>query len=320
MLSNVSFKIKMYTVTKFLYDKFPWVYRLRQSLDKIVESVVLSIDKLYYAKREFRRVFHRRMDLVHPKNLVEKFYWIERNADLSLISKCSDKERVRDFVKERGCGEILNTLYGRWDNPEEIDFNTLPQCFILKPNNGSGDTVIVKDKDLVSESDIIAYLRRVIDNRYGLHNAQNHYRLIKPSIIAEKLLPVENAPCGSSLVDYKVWCFNGVPKYVLVIYDRTKEHASIALFNTDWKPLPQYLKPTNHLNYRPDIQIHPPKSLSKMLSYASILSKGFPEVRVDFYEVSNNPIFGEMTFTTGYGYFTDEFYNHLGDLTDLSIL
>ena len=310
----------MYAFSRYIYNKFPLVYRLRKSLDALVESVVLKFDRLFYAKREFKRVFGRRINLKDPRNLIEKFYWLECNADLSLMARCADKYAVRDFVTERGCGEILNTLYAKWDQPEEIDLSVLPDSFILKTNNGSGDSMIVRDKGVADEDRIRTYFRQQYDKKYGKRNAQFHYCLINPCIIAEKLIVPEYTPLGDSLVDYKVWCFDGIPKYVFVCYDRTKEKLGYALYDTDWNLLTQYLRPDHHFQYHPDIHIRRPESFNRMLEYASTLSKGFPQVRVDFYEVDSRPVFGEMTFSTGYGYFTDDFYDHLGDLTDLSIL
>ena len=310
----------MYAFTKYLCDHFPFFSRFRKALNDAVENVILSIDPLFFAKREFRNVFKRDMNLKSPRNVVEKFYWIECNADLSLISRCADKEAVRGFVEERGCGELLNTLYAKWDSPDDISFDILPESFILKSNNGSGDALIVNDKSKMDENQVREYFALQLKKNYGKHNAQLHYCQIKPCIIAEKLLPVGNVPCGDSLVDYKVWCFDGKPTYFFVVYNRTKEQAYISLFDTDWNECPEFIKPDRHYKFHPEIKIPRPESLSEMLKAASLLSKGFPEVRVDFYEVDGKPVFGEMTFTSAYTYFTDDFYTLLGDMTDLSIL
>ena len=307
----------MYAFSRYIYDKFPPIYRLRKFLDALAESVALKFDRLFYAKREFKHVFGRKINLKNPRNLIEKFYWLECNADLSLMTRCADKYAVRGFVTERGCGEILNTLYAKWDQPEEIDLSVLPDSFILKTNNGSGDSMIVRDKGEADDDRIRSYFRQQYDKKYGRRNAQFHYCMIEPCIIAEKLLAPENTSLGASLVDYKVWCFDGTAKYILVIFNRQKDNMSIALYDTGWNPLPQFLNPSSHYQYHPEIEVPEPESLDEMLKYASVLSEGFPEVRVDFYEVEGKPVFGEMTFTTGYGYFTDEFYDILGDLTKL---
>ena len=295
------------------------IKELKQILHKIYFEVILFLDNFHSAKREFKSVFGRKIDLKNPKNLIEKFYWLEKNTDLSLMTKCADKYACREFVEERGCGEILNELYAKWDMPEEIDFDILPDSFILKINNGSGDVTIVEDKTKVDKQSIIEHFKELYKVPYGRYNAQFHYWGIKPCIIAEKLLPIENIPYSCSIIDYKIWCFDGKPECIWVAYNRSKEHVYMDLFDTEWNSMPHNMKSIPHYQYHPENVIPKPVSLDEMLRYASVLSKGFPEVRVDFYEIGGKVVFGEMTFTSGYGYFTPEYYEYLGDKTDLSI-
>lgn len=277
----------------------------------------MFFDKFYYAKKQFKAIFGRKMNLENPSNLIEKFYWLEKNEDLSLMTKCADKYEVRKFVEERGCGEILNELYVKWDTPDDIDFSVLPDSFILKINNGSGDVTIVRDKNKEDRQAIVDHFKTLYKEKYGRYNAQFHYLGIKPCIIAEKLLPIEDIPYSCSIIDYKVWCFDGTPECIWVAYDRSKKHVYMDLFDTEWNSIPQNLKSIPHYQYHPENVIPKPVSLDEMLRYASVLSKGFPEVRVDFYEIGGKVIFGEMTFTSGYGYFTPEYYEYLGSKVNL---
>ncbi|WP_221658063.1 ATP-grasp fold amidoligase family protein [Bacteroides salyersiae] len=304
---------------RHLYESIPGVQWLWNAINIIVGEIMLPFDKLYFAKKEFKKAFGRPMNVITPKNLVEKFYWLELNTDLSMLTRCADKYAVRDYVKERGCGEILNELYAKWDNPEDIVFDELPDSFILKTNNGSGDVTIISDKKKASLEDIKIHFKRLFKERYGEKNAQYHYIGIRPCIIAEKLLPLENISFSCSIIDYKIWCFNGIPECIWVAYNRKKDHVYMDLFDTDWNAIPQKMKSNTHYQYHPEIIIPKPDSLGEMLKYASILSEGFPEVRVDFYEIGGKVIFGEMTFTSGYGYFTDDFYDYLGSKTILPI-
>lgn len=283
---------------------------------RFLNWIRLKYDPLYFCKKDFRRYFKREINLVRPRNLVEKYFWLELNTDLSLMSLCADKYRVREFVTNRGCGDTLNELYGKWDSADCIDWDRLPPNFILKVNHGSGDVIIVNDKSQINKKEISEYLDSLLKRKYGQINAQYHYTLIKPCIIAEKLLH-NDCQFSSSLIDYKIWCFNGEPKYIWVAYDRKRNSLKMDLFNLGWESLPQYLVSSNHYFYDPSNKIPKPQNLDQMLDVASKLSKGFPEVRVDLYSVSNKVYFGELTFTSGYGYFTDEFYNHLGALTKL---
>mgnify|MGYP004651579891 CR=1 FL=1 len=305
---------------KSIYNKTKWLKSIKRAYDQKVVEKRLEKDPLFFAKREFQAVFGREMDLDNPTNLIEKFYWLELNADLSQMSRCADKFAVRGFVEEKGCSEILNTLYKKWDTPEEIDFSVLPQSFILKINNGSGDVTIVTDKSQANRDEIVEHFRKLFKTKYGVYNAQFHYQDIKPCIIAEKLLPVENIPYSCSIIDYKIWCFNGVPECIWVAYDRKGEHVYMDLFDTGWNSMPQHMNSIPHYQYHPENVIPRPVSLDDMLKYAAILSQGFPEVRVDFYEIGGKVVFGEMTFTSGYGFYTKEYYEYLGSKTDLSIV
>lgn len=213
-------------------------------------------------------------------------------------------------------------LLGRWDKSDEIDFNSLPQRFILKTNNGCAQCVIVdksKDNDF---NRIRLMFAQWLQIPYGWSGAQLHYTRIRPCIIAEELLQQseeERRISPSSLIDYKVWCFNGRPQCIWVAYNRRMgKYVDMALYNTSWIPMPQFLKSNSIEQYRLDISIPKPKCLDLMLELASKLSAPFPEVRVDFYIIDANPVVGEMTFTSGYGYFTDEYYNYLGGLIDLN--
>ena len=138
--------------------------------------------------------------------------------------------------------------------------------------------------------------------------------------MAEELLDCSKQPIkSSSLIDYKVWCFNGCPYCVFVLLNRMKKNVEIALYDTDWNPINEKLKYSSH--YRPTSQNIPrPKSLHRMLQYSSILSFDLPQSRIDFYEVDGKPYFGEITMTSAGGfmdYFTEDYLNELGDLVKL---
>lgn len=138
--------------------------------------------------------------------------------------------------------------------------------------------------------------------------------------MAEELLDCTKQPIkSSSLVDYKVWCFNGCPYCVFVLLNRTKKNVEIALYDTDWNPMNEKLKYSSH--YRPASQNLPrPKSLHRMLQYSSILASDLPQSRIDFYEVDGKPYFGEITMTSAGGfmdYFTEDYLNEMGELVKL---
>lgn len=226
-------------------------------------------------------------------------------------AKLADKFSVREYVKERGCEEILVPLLGHWNSIDNIDFNLLPKSFVLKCNNGSGDAIVVNDKNEIDIENVKRSIRNFYARRFGLDSAEPHYLKIKPCIIAEKNIALPE----KSLIDYKIWCFNGKPFCIFTVSNRDlKKHtADYNLYSLNWDDLSRkYLSDP----YKNDIYVPKPPNFTQMLEYAQCLSKNFPEVRVDFYNIDGKIFFGEMTFTSLCGrmkYFTPEYLKIMGD-------
>ena len=257
----------------------------------------------------------------NPVDLAEKTYWLELNTDTSEWTKCADKFLVRDYVKECGFGENLTKLYGKWDNANEIDWSKLPNQFVIKTNHSCGTVIVVKDKSKLNIKKTIKTLNQWLKIPYGYSGGQVHYISIKPCIIAEEMLipsDEDRKLSPNSLVDYKFWCFGGHVESVWVAYDRKhNEGVNMKLFDTNWNELQDDLISIDYYTYK-ETTIPRPKCLEQMIEMASRLSRPFPEVRVDLYVINDKPYFGELTFSTGLGFFTQDYYNHLGDLTDIS--
>ena len=261
--------------------------------------------------RCYYKVFGTLPDFRNPKSLIEKVYWLQLNTDTSLWSVCADKYRVRDYIKEKHLERYLNDLYGVWNSPQEIDSYSLPDRYVLKTNNGCSQTIFCDGNTPLNFDYVKRKLKWWNRHRFGFSGGELHYLNIPRKIIAEKLLPIPEGE--TSMVDYKIWCFSGEPYCVFVTYGRRNGTFRTALYDLDWKPMFQYLKNTKRAIFDPSVSILRPKCFDEMLLLAKRLSEGFPEVRIDLYDVNNSPIFGEMTFSTGFGYFTDEFYRILGD-------
>lgn len=271
------------------------------------------------AQFEYVRIRGGRMNLKHPKNLTEKIVWMQFHTDTSLWTICADKYRVREYVAQKGLEEILPELYGKWDDVNEIDIDNLPKSFVLKTNNSSGQVLIVKDKTEINRAYAKATLQKWLNLEYGSHNAQLHYMRIKPCVIAEELLVDTKLEQDVSLTDYKIWCFNGIPNSILVVANRkhTTGVYDLKMYDTEWNDISEKaikLCSTHHSDKR----IEKPQNLSEMLKYARILSAGFPEVRVDFYDINGKIYFGELTFTAGYGNYSDDYLKYMGSLVDLT--
>lgn len=289
----------------------------------LLKKILFQIDPKIEINRCYRNAFNKMPNLNNPQDLIEKIYWMELNTDTSLWTKCADKYLMREYVKECGCESYLPKLLAKWDSAAEMDFSSLPNEFILKTNNGCETCYIVHDKYKEDILKVKHLFNKWMKIEFGYAHSQIHYLGIKPCIIAEELLSQsseEKKFSPSSLVDYKVWCINGIPESIWVAYDRKEEYVGMDLYDTKWNRMPDKLVSINHYRYNESIHIPKPICLDEMLQVATTLSKPFPEVRVDFYVINNKPIVGELTFSTGYGYFTYEYYGYLGNKTDISKL
>ena len=241
---------------------------------------------------------------------------MELYQDVSLWTLCADKYRMREYVAKKGLSQYLPKLLAVWRRPEDIDFSNLDSRFAIKLNNGCGDCYIVKDKNKVNIECIKEYFRRQLKIHIGYDNSQRHYLNIKPCIIAEELLEQDSIYkeiSPNSLIDFKFWAFRGNVESCFVTYNRKGHHFYLDLKNIEWQSMPNYLVPNNMIKYNPSIDIPKPKCYEEMLHIVSLLSEDFPEVRIDLYSINGRPMIGEMTFSTGYGYFTHEYYQILGN-------
>lgn len=259
--------------------------------------------------------FKKHINWKKPKDLNEKINWLAFNTDTALWSLCADKYRIREYIKDKKCDELLVNLYGKYDSAKDIDFDNLPEKFVLKPNHGYGNVIIVKDKSQINKEDIIKQLQEAIDTPWGYETAEPHYLRIKPCIIAEELLEVNKS---YGLVDYKVWCFNGKPYYIFTGSNRNvvTHEVIFNLFDLDWNRLDNYMSS----KYRNNVYVPKPVHLDEILRYAEVLSEPFPIVRVDFYEVSGKVYIGELTFTSNMGrmdFYTDEALLKMGNIVNL---
>lgn len=272
----------------------------------------------YICMYMYQSHFGKKLNLRNPKDLNEKINWLKFYGDTSMWTDLADKYRVRDYVKSKGLEHILIPLYAKWDTVEEMNVDELPQSFVLKTNHGSGDVLVVKDKAKVDWVGVQIAFNEYLKTPFGRYTAEPHYLKIKPCIIAEKFLDVGEG-YTTSLVDYKIWCFDGEPKYIWACYSRTKECTYVGVYDLEWNYYPEKSNFTDH--YRDGKNAVPkPECLEEMINVARMLSNGFPQVRVDLYELKGKVYFGEMTFTSNGGYqdfYSQDFLNELGSYVKL---
>ena len=278
----------------------------------VPDNIMLSL--------QYRLTMGRWPDFNHPTRFTEKIQLYKMKYRNPLLPICVDKYEVRRYVNAKGLGMILNDLYGVYDSPESIDFDTLPNSFILKSTSGGGglNVLIVHDKQSIDKKECILKLKgwcnRSSRKSVPAGREWAYSGLSSSRIIAERLL-VNPVNPYAGIEDYKVLCFAGKPKFIIVDVDRFIEHKR-NIYTTEWVKLDVT---TDHNQV--DRVIEKPNNLGQMLSVAAVLASDFPFVRVDLYNVSGKVIFGELTFYPWSGYVRfvpDEFDVSLGKLIDVS--
>ncbi|MCM1520886.1 MAG: hypothetical protein NC098_08885 [Lachnoclostridium sp.] len=245
----------------------------------------------------YKRWTGRTINWEKPSNLQEYIFKKVADAEndealISLMGDLADKVKVREYVRSRVGEGYLPELYGTWERAEDVDWDALPEKFVIKTNNGCGTNIIVKDKSKLDRKDAVKKLSRWMAFPYGELTGQPHYSRIKPLILAEEFL--EEKKDGDELPhDYKFFCFKGVPRFILYYEGRVVNgHVCDNItYDMHWNKL------NDVVNYPTDHDVDPPKSLELMTELARKLSEGFDFVRVDFYNINDKPVLGEMTFT-----------------------
>lgn len=290
------------------------IFKSRKTRSKILRALSFVPDKPMI-KLQYRIKTGRRLNLKNPQRYTEKIQWYKLYYRDPLMVQCVDKYEVRKFVESLGLGHILNECYGVFDRPEDIDFDELPNQFVLKDTLGGGgnSVIICKDK---SKADLDAYRKQMREwvgkkrIRSGGREWQ-YYSGEKHRVIIEKY--IESDESSGGLIDYKFFCFDGRCSYVYVITNRKIGiGAEFGIYNTDYELLPycrsDELKPV-HLTQKPE-------QYNEMILLSEKLSARFPHVRVDLYCENGEILFGELTFFDGSGYMTfepDEFDFILGE-------
>jgi hypothetical protein len=247
-----------------------------------------------YLKLQFLLRTGSTLNLENPLTFTEKLQWLKIYDRKPEYTRMADKYAAREFISEKIGAEYLIPLLGVWDKFDNIDFDALPDQFVLKTNHDSNCTIICTDKNKFNIKQTRKKIEKHLNQNYYYGGREWVYKDIKPRIIAEKYMVDES---GTELKDYKVFCFNGEPKIIQVDFNRFTGHKR-NLYSTQW----EYQKFTYGYKTYPDIIIKKPESLDKLLELAGILSAGIPQVRVDFYIIHNGIYFGEMTFYTADGY------------------
>lgn len=267
-------------------ERDSFIYKTRRKL-QVVAHKVISNEKM--SKFYYKLILKKNLNLDNPQTFNEKLQWLKLYyyPTNDLVVKCTDKYLVRDYIAQKGYEETLVPLIGVWDNAQKIEWNKLPNEFVLKCNHGCAYNLICDNKEKFDKKLAEKQLNKWLKEDFGAFNIELHYSKIKKhQIICEEYL-------GEKLVDYKFFCFNGEPKYIYVSSDLIHDRqAKIGFFNIDGSKLE--LKRDDYENIE---EIKLPSFYTKMLDMANDLSKDFPFVRVDFFVTDSRYYFAELTFT-----------------------
>lgn len=254
----------------------------------------------------------KKLNLKDPKEFNEKIQWYKVFYQPDILTQLADKYEVRSYVKEKIGEEYLNQLLGVYNKASEVNFDELPNEFILKATHSSSHNLIVHDKSKVNKFEAKKkFYKWLHTNQYYRTGQEWAYKNIPPRIIAEKLLKEEAQP---SLIDYKFYCFNGEAKFICVHIGRFNDHKKV-FFDTDFNQLPYSTQKTL---FNGDVK--KPNKLKEMVCLANKLADRLPFVRVDFYLVNDKITFGEMTFYPGDGkleFHPNEYNRIIGDYLKL---
>lgn len=283
---------------------FLQTYKKRRKLNKSQYPVEL--------KKDYEAYTGKKLDLNKPESYSEKIQWLKLFDDNTLRTELSDKVLVREWIKKTIGEEYLIPIYGVYDHFDDINFDELPDQFVIKTNHSSGWNIIVKDKAAFDKKKARKTVEWWLSLDYGLWSEfEIHYTPINPKILIERYT-VDSA---GELNDYKFLCFNGECKYFWMDFDRMTNHKR-NVYDLEWN-----LQPWNQFTYgNYEGEIDKPQNFDEMVKIANILCKGFKHVRVDLYNVDGKVYFGEMTFTNGSGFegiFPEKYDYELGKMIKL---
>lgn len=262
------------------------IYKTRRKLQvaahKIFSNEIMS--KFYY-----RIVLKKKLNLDNPQTFNEKLQWLKLYyyPENPLVVKCSDKYAVREYISEEGYKDLLVPLLEEWNRADEIDWDKLPEKFVLKCNHGCAYNIVCDSKSNLDKENTRKQLNAWLKEDFGAFNIEIHYSKIRPhKIICEEYL-------GANITDYKFFCFNGEPKFIYVSKDLIHDRqAQIGFFNLDGSKMD--LKRDDYADVK---EIKLPRFFDEMKEVATNLCKDFPFVRVDFFLANDRYYFAELTFT-----------------------
>lgn len=266
-------RIKSICLKKFIYDRLP---------DKIA------------LKLKFERVMGEQLDLKRPTTYSQKLQWLKLYDRNPIYTNLVDKYEVKKIVAQKIGQKYIVPTYGIWNRVDQIQWEKLPNLFVIKCTHDSGSTIICRDKAQLDRQSVEETLKKHLSKSQFLYGREWPYKKVKPRIIAEKLL-TEGAE--TPIIDYKVLCFHGEPKLIEVHQGRGTDCYTQDYYDTDWN-----LIRISQKGYPVSLKASPkPAEIETLLTFSRLLSAEIPHVRVDWYLIGHEIYFGELTFYDGSG-------------------
>lgn len=265
-----------------------------------------------FLKILFKVNLKQKLNLKNPNTFNEKIQWLKLNDRNAEYTKMVDKYEVKNYVANIIGEEYLIPTLGVWDEFDKIDFNKLPNQFVLKCTHDSGGIVICKDKEKMDINEAREKLSKSLQNNYYYSWREWPYKNVKPRIIAEKYMENKN---GSGLVDYKFYCFSGKCDYVMLCTERDTGNTKFYYFDRQWNIQKEMSNDGKALGNN-NLNITKPTNLDTMFEIVEKLSLGIKFVRIDLYNIDEKIYFGEYTFYPSGGFDnerTDETMNYLNE-------
>lgn len=287
-------------------------------LKNIIKNFAALLPDKEFLKLRYYIEMGKKLNLKDPKTMNEKLQWLKLYNRNPIYTTLVDKFLVKDYIAKKIGQEYITKTYGAWHTFDDIDFNTLPQQFVLKTNHSGGNTgvVICKDKSTFDLSAAKNKLNKSLKSDIYKYYREWPYKNVHKLIFAEEYL--EDKKQGE-LVDYKFYCFNGSVDSVMLCLDRQIGSPKFYFFDKSWN-LKRYNKRGKDA---PDnFTLPKPKNIDKMFDIASVLSQGIPFVRIDLYNIEGKIYFGEMTFYPGSGFDSNRLPEtdlYFGDLIKLNL-
>ena len=304
--------------------KFATFFKLfKENPDSLAAAVMVNLAKssishyipdAIFLRWQYRAIFGEPLCLKNPKTFNEKLQWLKLYDRRPEQQRLVDKYDVREYISGIMGEEYLIPCLGVWEHVEDIDFASLPNRYVIKCTHDSGSVIICRNKEEFDVDNAKKKLAQSLKRNLFWHGREWPYKNLKPRIIVEQFMKTKD---GQDLIDYKFFCFNGVPQF-LYVSQGLSNHATahISYASLEWEKEPFYREDFPVFDTLPE----KPKTFEKMLEFSKILAKDFPFIRVDFYEIDGRLYFGELTFFPGAGFtkfYPDKWNRIIGDMIQL---